>query len=294
MGCLFYICKKVDCVITATHCNSIPFRKMNNLTILVFGKPRRDSAFQAMPLSTDPFQFRWLKACIYSSCYYHHQIGSVNLTNFYHIVVVCLRCLLHHILSLIAYTFRENWNFVFIIIVQFMMSSNRRMRFGLQIVFVCLYITSSHYHHCAKLSDNIVLIKCLSDKFCRLCVSEIKHILWVIHFTIYGDVCFQFTHLSCDDGVRILICIYVTVTSSLKYTLWGLIHLKLMVVNYLFTKISKIYKKLQKFFYAPISYGFVDTLMSKKAAVILLKSCVFIWHILILNKFYWVQHWGKN
>ena len=39
-------------------------------------------------------------------------------------VVLCLRCLLHHILSLIAYTFRENRVFVFISIVQFMMSSN--------------------------------------------------------------------------------------------------------------------------------------------------------------------------
>ena len=37
-------------------------------------------------------------------------------------VVVCLRCLLHHILSLIAYTFQENREFVFIIIVQFMMT----------------------------------------------------------------------------------------------------------------------------------------------------------------------------
>ena len=42
----------------------------------------------------------------------------------YFSVVVCLRCLLHHILSLITYTFRENRDFVFIIIVQFMMSSN--------------------------------------------------------------------------------------------------------------------------------------------------------------------------
>ena len=39
-------------------------------------------------------------------------------------MVVCLRCLLHHILSLIACTFRENRDFVFITIVQFMMSSN--------------------------------------------------------------------------------------------------------------------------------------------------------------------------
>ena len=52
----------------------------------------------------------------------------------YFSVVVCLRCLLHHILSLIPYTFRENRDFVFIIIVQFMMSANSRIRFGLLIV----------------------------------------------------------------------------------------------------------------------------------------------------------------
>ena len=39
---------------------------------------------------------------------------------------------------------------VFISIVQFMMSANSRIRFGLQIVFVSLYTTSSHYHHCAN------------------------------------------------------------------------------------------------------------------------------------------------
>ena len=53
-------------------------------------------------------------------------------------MVVCLRCLLHHILSRIAYTFRENREFVFIIIVHFVMSANNRIRFGLQIVLVCL------------------------------------------------------------------------------------------------------------------------------------------------------------
>ena len=34
--------------------------------------------------STGPFQFRWLKGYIHSSCYYHHQIRSINLTH-YHI-----------------------------------------------------------------------------------------------------------------------------------------------------------------------------------------------------------------
>ena len=35
--------------------------------------------------STSPFQFRWLKRYLYSSCYYHHQIGGINPTHCYHI-----------------------------------------------------------------------------------------------------------------------------------------------------------------------------------------------------------------
>ena len=65
-------------------------------------------------------------------------------------MVVCLRCLLHHILSLIVYTFRENREFVFISIVQFMMSANNRICFGLQTVFVCWDIAPSHYYYCAN------------------------------------------------------------------------------------------------------------------------------------------------
>ena len=84
---------------------------------------------------------------------------------------------------------RENRDFVFIIIVQFMMSSNNRMRFDLQIVFVCLYITSSHYHHCANLSEDTELINACQIYFVE-CVSKIKHILSVVHYTLYGDMCF--------------------------------------------------------------------------------------------------------
>ena len=39
----------------------------------------------------------------------------------------------------------------------------------LDTMFTCLYSTPSHYHHCANLSEGIVLIKCLSDIFCRVC-----------------------------------------------------------------------------------------------------------------------------
>ena len=49
-----------------------------------------------------------------------------------------------------------------------LMSASSRIRFALQIVFICLYITPSHYYHCANLSEDIELIKCLSDIFCRV------------------------------------------------------------------------------------------------------------------------------
>ena len=43
------------------------------------------------------------------------------------------------------------------------------------------------------------------------CVGEIKHILSVIHYTIYRAVCFQFTHLPCDDWDNIY---FVLLSSS--------------------------------------------------------------------------------
>ena len=124
-------------------------------------------------------------------------------------VVVCLRCLLHHILPLITYTFWENRDFVFIIIAQFMMIANSQICFGLQIIFVCLYITPSPYHHCANLSENIELAKCPSYIFCGVC--KIGHILSVIHYTIYGTASFQFTHFPCDDWENIY---FVLLSSS--------------------------------------------------------------------------------
>ena len=122
-------------------------------------------------------------------------------------MAVCLRCLLHHILSLVAYTFRENQDFVFIITVQFMMCANSRIRFGLQIVFVCLYITSSHYHHYANLSGDIELKNACQIYFVE-CVSKIRHILSVIHYTMCGSLCFQFTHFACDDWENVYTLFY--------------------------------------------------------------------------------------
>ena len=141
----------------------------------------------------------------------------------YFSVVVCLRYLLHHILLLIS----GKLGFVFIIIVQFMMSTNNRIRFGLQIVFVCLYITPSQYHHCANWSEDIELIDGCQIYFIE-CVSKIKHILSVIHYTICGAACFQFTHVPCDDWDKIYIYIY---TLSYRHQIGSMNYYRLLRVR---------------------------------------------------------------
>ena len=137
----------------------------------------------------------------------------------YFSVVVCLSCMLHHILSRIAYTFWENWDFVLIIIVQFMMSANSQIRYGLQIVLFCLYITPSHYHHCANLSVDIERMKCLPDIFVE-CMITIEHMLLVIRYSIYGAVCFQFTQFTRDGWENILLCLIIII----KLEVWTIIH----------------------------------------------------------------------
>ena len=51
------------------------------------------------------------------------------------------------------------------------------------------------------------------------CVSKIRHILSVIHYTIRGAVCFQFTHFPCDDWENIYIYFVLLSSSNRKYEL---------------------------------------------------------------------------
>ena len=103
-------------------------------------------------------------------------------------MVKYLGCLLYNIPSLIAYTFRKNRNFVSIIIMQFMMSANSGIRFGLHIVFVCLLNTPSNYHHCANLPEDIEFMKWLSDIFCRVWGYDKAYFLSYPLYEILGCV----------------------------------------------------------------------------------------------------------
>ena len=90
----------------------------------------------------------------------------------YFSVVVCLRGLYYHILSSITYISWEHWDLVYIIDDLSMVFANDRIHYGLQVVFVCLQITPSHYHHYVDLSEGIELLKCLSGVCCRVLVWD--------------------------------------------------------------------------------------------------------------------------
>ena len=149
--------------------------------------------------STGPFHYRWLKGCIYISCYYH-QIGSIHDSHRYHIfpwlcawdvcyIVFCHLLPIHcgktgNLLSLLLHSL---W---WVQIVGHIWLADR----------ICLFVNytislSSLYkliwrHWTYKSACQIYFIEC---------VSKIKDVFSVIHYTMYGAVCFQFTHFPCDD-----------------------------------------------------------------------------------------------
>ena len=101
---------------------------------------------------------------------------------------MCLRCLLHHILSFIAYTFRESRDFVFIIIVQIMIMQI----FGYVLAcrscsFVCTL------HHLIIIIVQTYLRTLNLWNACQVyfveCVSKIKPVFSVIHHTKYMELC---------------------------------------------------------------------------------------------------------
>ena len=135
----------------------------------------------------------------------------------YFSVVVCLRCFLQPILLLIAYTFRVNPEFAFIIIVQCMMSANSRIILGSRSYsFVCTL------HHIIIIIVQPILKTLILWNACQIyfveCVNKIKHIFSVIQYTIWGAVCFQFTDFPCDNGENIYtLCYYHNQIGSMNY-----------------------------------------------------------------------------
>ena len=149
--------------------------------------------------STGPSQLRWLRVYIHSSCYHHHQIGSINLTHYHIFPWLCA------------------WDVCCIIFCHLLHvhSGKTRILFSLLLcrlwwVQISGYILASRscsfvctLHHTIITIVQTYLRTMNLWNACQIyfveCVSKMKHIFSVIHYTIYGVVCFQFTHFPCDD-----------------------------------------------------------------------------------------------
>ena len=145
-----------------------------------------------------PIPFRWLTGYIYSSCYYYHQMGSINLTYCYHIfpwLCACGACYI--IFTYCIYIPRKPVQIVGCVLACRFCS------------FICIQ------HHLIIISVQTSLKTLDWWNACHIysveCVSENKHILSVIHYIIYWAVCFQITHLSGDDWENIY---FVLLSSS--------------------------------------------------------------------------------
>ena len=165
--------------------------------------------------STGPFQYRWLNRHIHSPCYYHHQFGSIRRSHCYDHIVPWL-CTW------------DVWHIIFWHLLHLHSGKTGNLLplwlcslWWVQIVGYVLACRSYSLvcHHCANLSEDNELIKCLSDIFVE-CVSKIKHILSVIHYTICGAECFQFTHSLVMMGRIYIPCLIIII----KLEVWIINH----------------------------------------------------------------------
>ena len=111
-------------------------------------------------------------------------------------MVVCLRCLLHHILSLIAYTFRETGNlFSLLLCSLWWVQISGYILACRSYSFVCLIWRHWTYKMPVRYIISSVWVR-LSILYMCVCVC-------VCVCGGGGAVCFQFTHFSCDDWYNI-------------------------------------------------------------------------------------------
>ena len=145
---------------------------------------------------TGQFKCRWSRGYIYNSSYYHHQIGSINLSHCCHIFLclgvwgdcafICCR----------FYTYTHKHTGIYMrlqLLCSRRMCANNRVDYGLMVVYGYLHITLSYYHQWGDLSAywtaNIYIYIYWLE-----CVTKIRTVLSIIFHAIYGVVCIQLTH----------------------------------------------------------------------------------------------------
>ena len=132
---------------------------------------------------------RWLKGYIYSSCYYHHQIGSIHLSHCFHIFPwLCAWDVCYIIFCHLLYIHCGKTGILFSLVL---CSWWRMQMFGYVLAcrsysFVCTL------HHLIVivqiLSEEIELMKCLSDIICRVCEWDWAYSLSYPLYNMWGCV----------------------------------------------------------------------------------------------------------
>ena len=149
--------------------------------------------------STGPFQYRWSNGYIYSSCYYHHQIGSIHCSHCYHI-----------------FPWLRAWDVCYIIFCHLLHISSRKTGNLFSLLLCSLWwvqifgydLTCRSYSFVCTAHHLSIRSLCkliwrhwtykMPVKYILSSVSKIEYIPSIIHYTICGAVCFQFTHYPCD------------------------------------------------------------------------------------------------
>ena len=124
--------------------------------------------------STVPFNCEWLKVYIYSSCFYHHQIGNIHLSHCFHIfpwlcawdvcyIIFCHLLYIHpgkpgNLFSLVLCSL---W---WVPVVGYVLACISHRLFVHYLHHLIIIIV-----HFITLSEDIELIKWLSDIICRVC-----------------------------------------------------------------------------------------------------------------------------
>ena len=123
---------------------------------------------------------------------------------------MCLRCLLHYILPVIAYTFRENRDFVFwwVQIVGYVLACRLYSIFAHYTISLASLCKLIWKHWTYKMPVRYILSS----------VSKIEYIISVIHYTIYGAVFFSLP-ISLVM-VEIIFCLIIIIKSEV----WNVIH----------------------------------------------------------------------
>ena len=153
--------------------------------------------------STGPFQFKWMRGYIHSSCYYHHQIWSINLTHYHIFPWLCAWDVCYIIFCHVLHIHSGKTGILFSLLLCRLW---RVQIFGYVLARrSCPFVYT--LHHLVIIIVKTYLRTLNLWNACPIyfveCVSKIEHIFSVIRYTIYGAVCFQFTHFPCDDWENI-------------------------------------------------------------------------------------------